>query len=193
MSIQGSHDCMSRDRHSALGESNGRWRNLTSLPRAETWEEWAAELGPRSCILPCIQAQHLYLRVYPFWPSVLGCRMEDVQGNALELFDPTVHHSFPGFNSQWVYFSLGFTYSHLWFCRGFPGGSRYVVWGSQVHSLPSPNLFPQLHGLCLGMFAFRRQTLIFLSLQQAHSPCGSYAKKGQPVLTNIYKSHLKDT
>lgn len=100
---------------------------------------------------------------------------------------------FPVFNSQWVYFSLCF---HLYPSLVLQGLSRSPfrqsegVWFAAYPLLTSS---PQPHGLCLGMLAFRRQMLIFLLLQQAHYPCGSYAKKGQPVLTNIYKSYLKDT
>jgi hypothetical protein len=61
-------------------------------------------------------------------------------GKDLGIIWPTVHHSQSSNPSGSTHFA--FTYSHLWFCRGFPGGSLYVVWGSQDHGLPSPNLLP---------------------------------------------------
>lgn len=79
------------------------------------------------------------------------------------------------------------------FVGTFQVGSFMLSEGVRFTAYPLLTSSPTLHGLRLGMFAFRRQMLIFLLLQQARGPCGSYAKKGQPVLTNIYKSHLKDT
>lgn len=166
---------MSRDKHATLGESNCRWRSLMSLPRDEKWEQREVVLWPGSCPLPFIQAWHTYLRVHPFQPSILGCRMEDVQGKTLASFDHTVHkteeskHHFQASTSHlpWLAAIFGFA-------GAFQVGLVKLSEGVRFTDYPLSNTSPQLHDWCLGMFAFWSWTLIFLWLQQAHSPWESY-------------------
>lgn len=75
------------------------------------------------------------------------------------------------------------------FAQAFQVGLFRSSEGVRFTAYPLFKTSPQLPGWCLGMFAFWSQTHIFLWLQQAHSPCGSYAKKGwEGAYKNIQKS-----
>ena len=97
--------------------------------------------------------------------------MEDVQGKTLELFDLLC--IIPSLQIPVGLLTLLSLIAIFGFAGAFQEGPFMLSEGVRITAYPLLTSSSQLHGLCLGMFAFRRQTLIFLLLQQAHSPCGS--------------------